>query len=121
MPNLDRPHADAWEDYQAALEETINRMFAEMDVNGDGVLSQKEITDTLAGDNELEEAMTKAGCSTKHIYAHLDSDGDSTVTLEEFHACAPQTPRARLHDGLAGGAGRVALARGLGIGQQLYR
>ena len=56
--------------------DVARKLFAQIDLNGDGVLSAQEMRAYLErnGEEELGNA----------IFAQLDVDGDGVVTLEEF-------------------------------------
>ena len=64
--------------------EKLRQIFASIDVNNDGRLSNTEIAAKLNTDDELEELMLKAGKSHAEVAKKLDLDADGFVTLEEM-------------------------------------
>lgn len=79
------------------------QLFAKLDTNGDGTISQ----------SELEAAVTAAGGSNATadaLFAKLDGNGDGSISTSEFAAAAP----GHHHGGGMGGMGGAGGAGGAG-------
>lgn len=73
---------------RAMLIERLNGSFKSVDANGDGVLSQAELT--AAEVQEQKNRLAAARSRMEAAFDKLDSNHDGTLTKSEFLAAAPQ-------------------------------
>merc|ERR1711934_685365 len=71
-------------------------VFAEIDTNGDGMLSKNEFHRAMAGRRKdtLRTMLDSQGKSWKSIYEALDRNHDGEISLEEFQAVVDEVQRA---------------------------
>jgi hypothetical protein len=74
----------SWQDHRVALEKKVVDLYNEIDKDGDGTLSKREISERLAADSSIQDLMHLAGKSSQNVITQLDADADGMVTLDEF-------------------------------------
>lgn len=73
---------------RAMLVERLNGSFKSVDTNGDGVLSQAELTAAELKEQQIRRAAVRARMEA--AFDKLDSNHDGNLTKAEFLAAAPQ-------------------------------
>ena len=66
------------------MERRLRRLFESIDTDKNGSLSRKELSGKLKEDGELESVLEAAGWSSSYVFEQMDSDGDGSITVEEF-------------------------------------
>lgn len=82
------------------------QLFAKLDTNGDGTISQ----------SELEAAVTAAGgnnATADALFAKLDGNGDGSISTSEFAAAAPGHHHGGGMGGMGGAGGEGGMAQAL--------
>lgn len=85
-PRFDNGTSQALLSQQEEDQSQISDLFTKADTNGDGTLSQDELSALLQNGPGGQDAADKAS----DLFAKLDSDGDGTVSEAEFAAGRPR-------------------------------
>lgn len=69
-----------------AEERTLKGLFAEIDQDGDGKVTRRELQVKLKADSTIQDLLVKAGGTADYVMDQLDVDGDGFITYKEFEA-----------------------------------
>jgi len=68
----------------------LKALFASIDVDGNGAISQTELRKKLSQDEQVQRVLEKMGGDGKsQVFVQLDEDGDGKITWEEVRSAAP--------------------------------
>jgi EF-hand domain pair len=72
----------------ASLAQTEEKLFADIDTNGDGSVSKSELTSFLDKSSGAMGATQPSDSTVSSLFASMDSSGDSSISLSEFQGNA---------------------------------
>ena len=72
----------------ASLSQTEEKLFADIDTNGDGSVSKSELTSFLDKSSSAMGTTQPSDSTVSSLFASLDSSGDGSISLSEFQSNA---------------------------------
>src|SRR6266702_2837909 len=71
-----------------SLSQTEEKLFADIDTNGDGSVSKSELTSFLDKSSGAMGATQPSDSTVSSLFASMDSSGDGSISLSEFQSNA---------------------------------
>ena len=72
----------------ASLSQTEEKLFADIDTNGDGSVSKSELTSFIDKSSGAMGATQPGDSTVSSLFASMDSSGDGSISLSEFQSNA---------------------------------